>query len=102
MFEQQADDLVVECLRGADERCGAGGEQVVGEAVVAAAAPRLLERELRVRVDFRALAHQRLRRSARIRAWTGETSASAAMDSRTFRTTRTIRTTRTTRTIRTI
>ena len=49
--EQQADDLVVERLRGADERRGAGREQVVGEAVVAAAAARLLERELRVRVD---------------------------------------------------
>ena len=49
--EQQPDDIVVKRLRRADERCGAGREQVVGEAVVAATTARLMERELYVRVD---------------------------------------------------
>ena len=50
MREQQSDDLVVVGLGRSKQRRRAGREQIVPEAVVAAAAAGLLERELRVRI----------------------------------------------------
>ena len=50
MREQRPDHVVVERLRGAKQRRGAGREQIVAEAVVAAAAAGLLEGQLRVRI----------------------------------------------------
>ena len=65
MREQRADHVVVEGLRGAKQRRGAGGEQIVPEAVVASAAARLLEGELRVRIH--AGVEQRLDEAERLR-----------------------------------
>jgi len=49
-LEQEPHDVVVEGLRCTQQRGGAGGEEIVPEAVVASAAARLLERELRVHI----------------------------------------------------
>ena len=47
--EQRPDHVVVEGLRGTQERRRAGGQEIVPEAVVAPAAAGFLEGELRVR-----------------------------------------------------